>query len=106
MSELIETIEKKAAKAEADDLQEYETRQAERKERARAKRRQATLAFIIRLAVTVLLVLGMRLAAKFGLMADTLVLWLYAAVVFYLALYLGAWVQFMWCKGGLLEWQK
>lgn len=56
-----------------------------------------------RTGVSVLICLALWLAGKLDLVNDNLVLGLYAATFSWLCLWIGAWVQFMFCKGGLFE---
>ena len=106
MSELFETIEKNAQDQAERDRVAYEERQAERRRTVQAKRRKATVSMLIRLLVVVALCAAMSLARSADLMAVELVRGVYVALAAWLSFYLGAWIQFMWCKGGLLEWQK
>lgn len=110
MSELFETIEMKADKAKAEaknraeaDRVAHEARQEERKRSAQVKRKKAAVALLARVAFAVLLVVSVWAAGKFGLVAEQLTVWLYAAIGSWLAYWFGAFVQFMYCKGGLLE---
>lgn len=103
MSELFETINMKALDQAEQERIDFEERQIERKRAARYKRRKATKALLIRVAVAAVLFIAMWVAGKFDLMADVLILWLYGGVAAWLCIWCGAWYQFMWCKGGLLE---
>lgn len=104
MSELFDTIEMKALDAAERERIAYEEKLQARKNAAKAKRREAHRALLVRLAIAALLVLALRLAVGFELMAENLVLWLYAGIAAWVSAWWGAWVQFMWCKGGLLKW--
>ena len=103
MSELFDTIELNAQeKAELERLA-YEQKQIERKNAAHAKRRKATRTVLTRIGGAALVCLALWLAGKFELMNVNLVLGLYAAIFSWVCLWIGAWVQFMFCKGGLFE---
>lgn len=104
MSELFDTIEMKALDAAEQERLAYEEKQAERKRATKAKRVKATRTLLTRTGISALICAGLWLAGKFGLMNTTLVLCLYAAIFSWLCIWIGAWLQFMWCKGGLLEW--
>lgn len=104
MSELFDTIELKAQEQAELERLAYEEKQAERKRAAKAKRVKATRTLLTRAAGAALVCLALWLAGKFDLMNDNLVLCLYAAIFSWLCIWVGAWIQFMWCKGGLLEW--
>ena len=103
MSELFDTIELKAQEQAELERLAYEQRQAERKREAQAKRNKATRTLLTRTAGAALVCLALWLAGKFELMNLTLILCLYAAIFSWLCIWIGAWIQFMWCKGGLLE---
>ena len=110
MSELFETIEMKADRAKVNAKNKAEAEKAaqeayeeERRRAARAKRCKATRRMVIRLAITLALVVGLWLAGKFGLIAEQLIVWMYGAVASWFAYWLGAYVQFMWCRGGYME---
>ena len=104
MSELFDTIELKAQEQAELERLAYEEKQAERKRAAKAKRQKATVTLMTRIGSAALICLALWLAGKFDLMADSLVLCLYAAIFSWLCIWIGAWIQFMFCKGGLLEW--
>lgn len=103
MSELFETINMKALDSAERERVAFEERQAERKREAKAKRINATKKLLTRTAIVILTALGLWLAGKYYLMDATLVLVLYAAIFCWLCIWIGAWFQFMFCKGGLLE---
>ena len=103
MSELIEIIENNAneAKAREEDLQAK--RIADKKLTAQLRRQKALRDLIIRAVACTLIIIGLWVASACGLMAAQLGRPLVAAVFAYLAFWAGAWCQFAWCKGGLLE---
>ena len=103
MSELFDTIEMKALDATERERIAYEERQAERKREVKAKRGKAIRAMLKHFGIAVLVCLGLWLAGKLDLMNDDLVLALIAAIGAWLAYWFGAFVQFMWCKGGFME---
>ena len=103
MSELFNTIEMKALDSAERERIAFEERQAERKAAAKAKRNKATRTLLIRILTFVVLCLALWLVGKLGLMNVNLILCVYAAAFSWLCLWIGAWVQFMWCKGGLFE---
>lgn len=104
MSELFDTINMKALDSAEIERAAAEEKQAERKRAAKAKRAKATYTLLTRVGSAALVCLLLWLAGKFDLMNDNLVLCLYAAIFSWLCIWIGAWVQFMFCKGGLLEW--
>ena len=103
MSELFDTIEMKALDAAEQERLAYEKNMAERKRAALAKRKKATCTLLTRAGISALICAGLWLAGKFDLMNVHLILCLYAAIFSWLCIWVGAWIQFMWCKGGLLE---
>ena len=104
MSELFDTIELKAQEQAELERLAYEARLEDRKRAIKARRDKATKTLLIRTGVSAAICAGLWLAGKFGLMNTTLILCLYAAIFSWLCLWIGAYIQFMWCKGGLLEW--
>lgn len=104
MSELFETIEMKALDQAERDRIAYEEKQNERRRAAKAKRQKATRTMLTRAGSAVLICLALGLAGKFYLMDEDLVLYLIAVVGAWLTYWIGAFVQFMWCKGGFMEW--
>ena len=103
MSELFDTINLKAQGSAENDRAAEEKKQAERKSAAQAKRQKATRTLLSRVGSAAIVCLGLWLAGKFELMNLHLILCLYAAIFSWLCIWIGAWVQFMFCKGGLLE---
>ena len=110
MSELFETIEKKAdlKKTEAKNKAEAEkaaqaAREEEHRRTAMAKRRKATKSITTRLIFTLAVVVGLWFSGKFGLIAEQLIVWMYGAIACWFTYWFGAWMQFMWCKGGFME---
>lgn len=103
MSEMFQTIEKQAQEQAERERLAYEERQLELKRSALAKRRKATRSMVIRLLATIALVVSMSLAGKYGLMDRSLIRGIYVALAAWISFWLGAWSQFMWCKGGLLQ---
>lgn len=103
MSELFETIEMKALDSAERERIANEERQAERKRATQAKRHKATRTMLIRFVTFAVLCTSLWLVGKFELMNANLIMCVYAAAFSWLCLWIGAWVQFMWCKGGLFE---
>ena len=103
MSELFDTIELKAQEQAELERLAFESRQVERKRAAKAKRDKATWTLLTRIGTAALICLGLWLAGKFDMMSAKLVMALYAAIFSWLCIWIGGWVQFMWCKGGLFE---
>lgn len=114
MSELFETIENHAAEAKAREQEAAEVAQkaqedlqakrlADKKMQAQIRRQKAMQSLIIRAIACAVIIIGLWVASAFGLMAVQLCRPLVAAVFAYLAFWAGAWCQFAWCKGGLLE---
>ena len=103
MSELFDTIEMKALDAAERERIAQEQKQIERRRATKAKRTKATYTLLIRAGISALVCLALWLAGKFDLVNDNLVMALYAAIFCWLCLWIGAWFQFMWCKGGLFE---
>ena len=104
MSELFDTINMKALDSAEIERIANEERQAERKRANLAKRHKATRAMLVRFVTFVALCVSLWLIGKFELMNVNLIMCVYAAAFSWLCLWLGAWIQFMWCKGGLFEW--
>ena len=103
MSELFDTIEMKALDAAERERIAQEQKLMEHKRAVLAKRHKATRTVLLRIGGAVLVCLALWLAGKFELMNVNLVLCLYAAIFSWLCLWIGGWVQFMFCKGGLFE---
>ena len=103
MGELFDTINMRALDSAERERIIHEEQQAELRAAKKAKRHQATKKMLTRVGAVVLICAGLWLAGKFNLINTTLVLVLYAALFMWLAYWLGAFVQFMFCKGGLLE---
>lgn len=110
MSEIFEKVNANAAQAaEADKIrlqeaeQEVERLQAERRRARQLKRRRANQTLLIRAIISALLIVGLMVAKGVGLIAAPLAIPCVSAVFGYIAFWLGAWVQFSWCRGGLLE---
>lgn len=103
MGELFDTIEMKALDAAERERIGQEQKQMEHKRAVQAKRHKATRTMLSRIGCAVLACLALWVAGKFELMNTNLVLGLYAAIFAWLCLWIGAWVQFMFCKGGLFE---
>lgn len=103
MSELFDTINMKALDEAERERVVFEEQQVERKRAVKAKRVKATRTMLKQFGIALLMCLGLWLAGKFDLMNDNLVLALIAAIGAWLAYWFGAFVQFMWCKGGFME---
>lgn len=67
------------------------------------QRRKATRAIIWRLIFCLVVWGGLTVAQICGLISVWLAVPLAAAVMVWAAFWAGAWVQFMYCKGGLLD---
>lgn len=70
------------------------------KKRARKK---ATGAFIRRAVVATVLVIGLWMAMVFDLIVPVLAIPLEAGVMIWIGIWFGAWMQFMFADGGLLD---
>lgn len=103
MSELFETIEKNAKDSAERERLAYEEQQQLQSKARQLKRRRATKALISRVLIVVALCVGMSLASRAGLMEVVLIRGIYAALATWIAFWVGAWFQFMYCKGGLLQ---
>ena len=103
MSEIFEKVNENAARAAELKRQEYETSREQYKARKQEKRRRANMQMLTRLLVTFVLVTLLILAESFGLVATALVTPIVATALCYVAFWIGAWAQYSWCKGGLLE---
>lgn len=103
MSELLEIIDNNAneAKAREEDLQAK--RIADKKLAARLRWQKALRALLVRGIACTIIIFGLWVASTFELIAVQLSRPLVSAVFAYMAFWLGAWCQFAWCKGGLLE---
>ena len=109
MSELFETINANAEEANVRAQEEaratydaHEQRLADKKLVAKMRRQKATRTLILRIAIAVVLCVGLWLAKTAGLVVVDFALLVVSAIFAWLAFWLGAWVQFVWCKGGLL----
>jgi hypothetical protein len=114
MSELFEAIEINATEAKAREQEAAEVAQkaqeellakrlADKKLAAQIRREKALRSLIIRAIACAVILVGLWVTSVFGLMAVQLARPLVASVSVYLAFWAGAWCQFAWCKGGLLE---
>lgn len=114
MSELFEAIEMNANEAKVRDAEAAEIakrteddlraqRIADKKLALQIRHQKAKRALIVRAIACAVIIAGLWVASAFDLMAVQLARPLVAAVFAYLAFWLGAWCQFAWCKGGLLE---
>lgn len=68
--------------------------------------RRATRRLILRSLAAIALIVGLRFAAEAGLIASALSLPAMLLAGVWLAFWVGAYVQLMYCKGGLLEWTR
>ena len=114
MSELFETIEINAKEANVREQEATEAAQkaqedlqakrlADKKLAAQLRRQKALRALLIRAITCTIIIIGLWVASAADLMAVQLCRPLVAAVFAYLSFWAGAWCQFAWCKGGLLE---
>lgn len=114
MSELFETIEINATEAKAREHEAAEAAQkvqeelqakrlADKKLQAQIRKEKANRSVFIRIIACTVIIIGLWVASVFDLMAVQLARPVIAAVFAYLAFWVGAWCQFTWCKGGLLE---
>lgn len=69
----------------------------------RHKRKRATLALLLRVVVGIALAFLTVMAKKYGLMQWELSGFILCAISCWLTMWVGAWVQFMWCKEGVLR---
>lgn len=93
----------------ARDQEVSQDKEAERKEkaaRAAAARRRANRRAITRAVLSMILSLALYAAGVYELIAWQLAIPLMLLALIYVVFWAGAWFQFVWCKGGLLEWQK
>ena len=104
MSELFDTIEMKALDQAERERIACEERRAERRREARAKRNKATWTMMTRTGVAAVIATGLWVAGRYCMIDANLVMALVAAIIAWICFWLGAWIQFMWCKGGLMEW--
>lgn len=109
MSELFEAInthsEEAAAQArvDAEELQKIEeARAADKKRVHKMRHRRATRTLAFRLVIAAALCVGVCLATHASLMAEDFAVLVLAMVFSWFSFWAGAWVQFVWCKGGLL----
>ena len=80
--------------------------QQKQKEAAIEKRRarkKATRTFIRRAVVAIVLIVGICLAMEFDLIVPLLAIPLEAGVMIWIGVWFGAWLQFMFADGGLLD---
>ena len=109
MSELFETInthaEEAAARAreDADKLQKIEeARAADKKLVTKMRHRRATRTLAFRLAIAAAIIISVGLATRAGYVIEDFAILVIAMVFSWFSFWAGAWVQFVWCKGGLL----
>lgn len=109
MSELFETINTNAEEAtaraqkEAEAVQEaQEQRLADKRLVAKMRRQRATRTLIVRTIIAAALIVGLCLANDAGLVVADFAVIVISAIFSWIAFWFGAWVQFVWCKGGLL----
>ncbi len=69
----------------------------------RRKRKRATLSLIVRIVVGIALGFLTVMAKKYGLMKWELSGFLLCTISCWLTMWVGAWVQFMWGKEGVLR---
>lgn len=103
MSELFDTIEMKAQDSAERERQAYEEQQQLQTKTRQLKRRRATKALVLRILAAVALCVAMSLAKRSGLMAEELIRGIYLVLAAWLSFWVGAWFQFMYFKGGLLQ---
>lgn len=110
MSELFETIDANADQAAAvmqkemdAAREEQEILRADRRRLAELKRKKATRDLLKKGITGVVLIAGLLIAEGAGCMVEGLTVLLVFAVFVWLAFWLGAWAQFMWGRGGLLN---
>ena len=101
--EMFDRIQANAEQAAESARIEHENRLAERQRVAKLKRKNATKALLVRVAVAAVLCGALWIAEALALMATGLVLCIVFAIFVWLAFYAGAWTQFMWCRGELLK---
>lgn len=110
MSELFETVdanraaaeERKRAEAEAAEaaLAEWRAKEEQRKIR---RRKRATRSLVLRALIVVAINVLLALAQIWGLMDIRLALVLGVFASCWLCVWAGAWIQFMYADGGLLN---
>ena len=66
-------------------------------------RRKATRQLLIRAAVAIAIAEGSWLALRAGLLAWQLAIPFQSVAMIWFAVWFGAWLQFMWCKEGLMQ---
>lgn len=93
-----------AARQASEDLERannaYITRQEAKRQKARNK---ATRSLVVKAALVLAICICLMLAMRFDLMSTLFGVPCMAAALAWLTFWLGAWVQFMWAKGGLLN---
>ena len=101
--------ENRARAAEADRVaQEAEAEkkaaaEASWREYNRKRHHKACIALAIRVLIACAVMVGLWAATAADLIVDALARPLASATLIWLAVWAGAWVQFMFCKRGLLE---
>lgn len=96
MSDMFDKINENAERVAA-------AHREEQLRRHQAKHQKANKQILIRIAIAVVLTVALYLAAKLGLVVRGLSITLIPAVFVWLAFWVGAWVQFAWCRGGLMK---
>lgn len=109
MSELFETINSNAeeaaarARVDADMLQKIEeARAADKKLVTKMRHRRATRTLVFRLVIAAALIISVGWAARSGYVVTDFAVVVISMVFSWFSFWFGAWVQFVWCKGGLL----
>ncbi len=110
MADIFDAIKENAARAAAraeQEAAELKIKQAAaqeaRKREALKKRKDATVAWATRVIAAAVLGVVLVLFEAFGLVNTDLTVCLICAVFVWMAFWTGAWVQFRWCRGGLLK---
>ena len=69
----------------------------------RRKRKKATRALIARVVIAILLGIGIAVLCKFNHLSPVVAIASISALWGWLSIWVGAWCQYMWGKGGLLR---
>lgn len=109
MGDLFEAIntnaEEAAARAreDAEALQKIEeARAADKKRVTKMRHLRATRTLAFRLVIAAAIIVCVGLATRSGYMLEDFAILVISMVFSWFAFWAGAWVQFVWCKGGLL----
>lgn len=96
----------KHAEKERQAAMAYETERAQQAASRNKRRFWASVKATVHAVIALGVVLGTSAAMRAGLVSSVLALPVMLFGLSWMVFWFGAWMQFMWCKGGLMEWRK